>query len=381
MMKYCVRCLLPESKPDLWFDAQGVCAACINFERRLHVDWDCRLKELRDITDRYRSPSSWDCIIPVSGGKDSTWQVLQVLRLGLRPLCITATTCHLSEVGLRNIRNIQSLGVDHIQVSPNPRVRASLNRVGLRYVGDISWPEHVGIFTIPVQAAVAYSVPLIIWGENAQDEYGGPASSAESSTLNRAWLEEFGGLLGLRVTDLTGLEGLSSKDLLPYVYPSDAELARVGVTGLFLGHYLPWDGLTNALVAAANGFNSLDHAVEGSMATYENLDNYQTGIHDYFKYLKFGFGRTTDIASLHIRRGRLSREDGLAIVKERDGAFPWTYLDKPLREILDRIDMTVEEFMGICDDFTNQDVFRVDSAGGFLRRADGSPVKLNDDNA
>jgi N-acetyl sugar amidotransferase len=380
LIQYCVKCLLPETKPDLWFDAEGVCAACLNFDARQEVDWSDRLQQLQEIVGRYRSNSKWDCVVPVSGGKDSTWQVLKVIQMGLNPLCVTATTCHLSEIGRRNIRNIQNLGVDHIQFSPNPRVRAALNRIGLRYVGDISWPEHVGIFTIPVQAAVAYAVPLIVWGENSQNEYGGPASDAQKPTLDRAWLEEFGGLLGLRVPDVAGLEGLSRRDLLPYLYPTDDDLARVGVTGVFLGHYLPWDGLTNAIVATAHGFNSLEHSVEGSMVSYENLDNYQTGIHDYFKYLKFGYGRATDIASLHVRRGRLARSDALQIVRENDGAFPWTYLDKPLAEILSHIGMSFGEFAELCDQFTNVDLFQTDSGGSVIRRADSSPQKLNDDN-
>src|SRR6185369_10046783 len=113
-----------------------------------------------------------------------------------------------------------------------------------------------------------------------------------------------------------------------YSYPSDAELERVGVTGIFLGYYLPWDGLSNALVATAHGFQTFETSVEGSMVSYENLDNHQTVIHDYFKYLKFGFGRATDLACLHLRRGRLTRADALTLVKKHDGKFPWTYLGK-----------------------------------------------------
>jgi hypothetical protein len=123
-------------------------------------------------------------------------------------------------------------------------------------VFDISWAEHVGIFTIPVRTAVQYNVPLIMWGENGQNEYGGPAVVAESNTLNRRWLEEFGGLLGLRVSDLVGTEGLTRQNLIPYYYPEDEELSRVGVTGLFLGYYVPWDGLSNVLVAQAFGFET-----------------------------------------------------------------------------------------------------------------------------
>src|SRR4029079_6476335 len=137
-------------------------------------------------------------------------------------------------IGRKNIENIKRLGVDYVEFSPNPVVRGKLNRIGLTEVGDISWPEHVGIFTIPVRAAVQYNIPLLIWGENSQNEYGGPAGAADNNILDRRWPEEIGGLLGLRVSDLIGLDGLEAKHLIPYTYPTDAELARVGVTGVFL---------------------------------------------------------------------------------------------------------------------------------------------------
>ena len=121
-------------------------------------------------------------------------------------------------------------------------MRAQAQPARPEQVGDISWPEHVGIFTIPVRAAVQFNVPLIVWGENSQNEYGGPAAAARHNVLTRRWLEEFGGLLGLRVTDLVGRRASRQRHLMPYTYPSDEELQRVGVTGLFLGYYLPWDG-------------------------------------------------------------------------------------------------------------------------------------------
>jgi N-acetyl sugar amidotransferase len=381
MLQYCTRCVMPHTKPDLHIDEQGVCNACRSYEGRKDVDWEARRKELLAVVERYRRHgASWDCIVPVSGGKDSTYQVVRMLQLGLNPLCVTATTCDLSAIGRKNIDNIKRLGVDHVEFSPNPVVRAKLNRIGLTQVGDISWPEHVGIFTIPVRAAVQFGVPLIVWGENSQHEYGGPASAAENNVLNRRWLEEFGGLLGLRVSDLVGIDGIKPEHLIPYRYPSDEELQRVGVTGLFLGYYLPWDGLANALIATANGFTTFDHAIEGSMVNYENLDNHQTGIHDYFKFLKFGFARATDIACLHVRRGRISRQDAIEIVRKQDGRFPWSYLGKPLAEILAPLDLSVEEFVKICDQFTNKKIFKRDAAGALVKDERGNLEKLNYDN-
>jgi N-acetyl sugar amidotransferase len=381
MIRYCTRCLYPETKPDLHFDADGVCSACRNFDSRDDVDWGQRQQEFLDIVGRYRSAdgSDYDCIVPVSGGKDSTYQVLRLLEHGLNPLCVTATTDSLSDIGRRNIENIKSLGVDYLEVTLNPVVRRAINRLALRQIGDISWPEHVAIFTVPIRVAVHYGIRLVVWGENPQHEYGGPAAATQGNTLDRRWLEEFGGLLGFRVSDLIGEEGIEKRHLIQYTYPSDEALRAVGLTGIFLGHYFPWDGYSNALYAKAHGFETLPMLVEGSIADYENLDNHQTGIHDYFKFLKYGFGRATDIACNHIRRGRLSRADGLTLVKRHDGRFPSTCLGKPIAETLGEIGMALAEFTAICDRFTNKKLFQRDNRGDLIKDANGSLTKINDD--
>lgn len=378
-MNYCKRCVMPDTKPDLKLDEEGICSACRSYENRKAVDWASRERELVEILDRYRSKnqSAWDCIVPVSGGKDSTYQVIRMLQMGMNPLCVTATTCDLSDIGRKNIENIKRLGVDYVEFSPNKQVRRKLNRIGLTMVGDISWPEHAGIFTIPVKAAVQFKVPLIVWGENSQNEYGGPAAAAGNNVLNRRWLEEFGGLLGLRVSDLVGMEGIEPRHLLPYTYPSDEELQEAGVTGIFLGYYIPWDGYSNALISQANGFTTYHKTVEGSCVNYENIDNYQTGIHDYFKFLKFGFGRATDLACLHVRRGRITRRDACDIVRRLDGRFPWQYLGKPLEEILAPLEMSVEEFVAVCDRFTNKKLFLRDAQGNLVKDRLGNLVKIH----
>lgn len=382
-LTYCHNCIMPDTKPDLKLDDSGVCNACRSYDNRSHIDWDRRQDELGAIFSKYKSRDGkyWDCVIPVSGGKDSTYITLRALEFGMTPLCVTATTCELSDLGRKNIENIKRLGVDYIEASPNPLVRRKLNRIGLTMVGDISWPEHSAIFTIPVRVATQYNISLIVWGENSQNEYGGPAAASDNNTLTRRWLEEFGGLLGLRVSDMIGIDGIQHKDMIPYIYPSDAQMAEVGVTGVFLGYYIPWDGYTNALIAQANGFSTYFKTVEGSMVNYENLDNLQTGIHDYFKFLKYGFGRATDIACLHIRRNRLRREDALRLVRMHDGKFPWTYLGKPLAEILAPLDMSVDEFISVCDRFTSKSIFVTDSRGNLVKDRYGNLTKINYDNA
>jgi len=375
-------CVMPETRPNQHIDEEGICNGCRSFLSREKVDWNSRSSALEDILKRFRSTNqtNWDCIVPVSGGKDSTFQVVTMLQHGMNPLCVTATTCDLTDLGRRNIENVKKMGVDYVEITTNPVVRKKMNRIGLTQIGDISWPEHASIFTIPVRAAVEFNVPLVIWGENSQNEYGGPAADSEKNSLDRRWLEEFAGLQGLRVSDFVGQDNIERKHIIPFIYPSDDDLKRVGVTGLFLGYYIPWDGFTNVLIAQGHGFESYHKNVEGSAVNYENLDNYQTGIHDYFKYLKFGFGRATDLVSLHIRRGRLSRADGMEIVKIHDGMYPHSYLGKSLEDILSPLDISRAEFERICDRFTNKKIFQKDASGNLVRGKDGRPLKVNYDN-
>ena len=381
-IRYCKKCIMPETKPDLFIGKQGICSACSNYIHRKDVDWVVRKKELIQILDRYRGKSgnNYDCLIPVSGGKDSHFQTITMLELGMNPLCVTGTTDMLTDIGRQNIENLKKLGVDYIEISVNPVIRRKINRLSLTHIGDISWPEHIAIFTFPIHIAVKFNIPLIIWGENSQNEYGGPAAAAKNNVLNRRWLEEFGGLLGLRVSDLIGQEGIDKKNLILYSYPSDIELSQVGVTGLFLGHFVPWDGYHNALIAQANGFQTYHKTVEGSLVNYENLDNAQTGIYDYFKFLKYGFGRATDLACLHIRRNRLTRQEALELVKMHDGKFPWEYLSYKLEDVLREINISVDEFIKICDRFTNKKLFKCDVRGNLIKDKLGNLTKINYDN-
>ncbi len=371
---------MPSTRPDIEINSEGICNACIAFKNRKKIDWNKRKSELIEIVKKFKTKDYWDCIVPVSGGKDSTYQTLKVLELGLKPLCVLSSTCQLSTIGRRNIENIKKLGVDLVEFSPNPAVRKKLNYIGLTVVGDIAWPEHVGIFTIPVNVAIKYQIPLIVWGENSQNEYGGPDDAQKSNILDRRWLEEFGGLIGLRVSDLSDIYGFKKKDLVPYLYPKAEILEKNKITGIFLGHYLQWNPIENANLAKKNGFNFFDGNVEGSYFEYENLDNLQHGIHDYFKFLKFGFARATDQLCIAVRRGLLSRPEAIQIAKKIDGKFPWSYLGVKLDTVLKHIGMTFEEFESTADQFTNYKLFKTDKDGKLLKDNMKNLTKLNYDN-
>ena len=189
MIRYCRRCVMPETKPDILFDDEGVCSACRHFERRQEVDWDARRHELVEILDRYRSAdgANYDCIIPVSGGKDSTYQTIRMLELGANPLCVTATTDKLSDIGRRNIENLKRLGVDYIEVTTNPVVRRRHQPARAHARSATSrGPSTSRSSRSPSASPCSCGIPLIVWGENSQNEYGGPAAAAEDNVLTGA---------------------------------------------------------------------------------------------------------------------------------------------------------------------------------------------------
>ena len=373
-MSYCRECLYPSTKPDLWF-RDGICGACHAFKKRSEYDWSNGSKVLREIIIGSKKNAKYDCIVPVSGGKDSTYQVWRILQEGYNPLCVTAPTDQLTPLGRKNIENLKSLGCDYIEFSVNKEVRKQINRHAFFSVGDIQWPEHLLIYTIPVRAAVLFQIPVIVWGECPQREYGaGRPEDAALKYFDRRVLEEYGSLNGLRVSDLVEIGGVNERDLYLYEYPEAEEVESLELKGIYLDNYFPWNGISNYVIAQSLGFETYTQNILGTIANYENLDNYVHGIHDYLKYLKFGFSRSTDVACNLIRRGLLSRQDAIELVKSNDGVFPAFYMEKSLEDILSAYSISRDEFNQVCDDYTNYSLFEQDSQGELMRRADGSPI-------
>lgn len=377
-IKYCKKCLFPETKPDLAFNELGFCSACTAAENKNKgIDWKAREEEFYKLINHFRLPkgqNGYDCLIPVSGGKDSTYQVYFMKEVcGLNPLCVCFETTNLTELGQRNIDNISKMGIDLIYFKKNYVVYKKMVVESFKRVGDEMWPNHIGIFTVPVIFAVKFGIPLIIWGENPQQEYGGPnLESVKNNILNRKWLEEFGGLLGNRIQDMIGVDGIEEKDLTPYFYPTDEEIEKVGVTGLFLGSYFYWDARKQLEIVKKHGFQvKEDGPVEGTYTNYENLDEKMHGLHDYLKYVKYGFGRTTDHACIDIRNNRLTREDGIKLVKEFEGKYPHVSINA----FIDYSGLPKTEIDRIIDSYTNTLIFKQDNNGIFLRDEKGNLLK------
>ena len=376
-IRYCKKCLFPETKPDLFFNEKGVCSACQAAEQKnLGINWEDRKKDFESIINHYRKKENeigYDCLIPVSGGKDSTYQAyFMKFVYGMNPLCVCFETTNLSELGQRNIDNISKMGIDVVYFKKNYNAYKSMVIEGFKRVGDEMWPNHLGIFTIPIHFAVKFNIPLVIWGENPQQEYGGPLDSIQSKVLNRRWLEEFGGLLGNRIQDMVGVDGLTEKDLTPYFYPADEDIEKVGVTGIFLGHYFFWDARKQLEIVKQFGFAvKEDGPVEGTYTNYENLDEKMHGLHDYLKFVKYGFGRATDHACIDIRNNRLTRDEGLELVKQYDGKYP----HYGVSEFVKYSGMSKEEVDEVIDSFTNSILFETDEEGKFLRDNDFNLIR------
>lgn len=332
-MTRCRVCVMPPTRPDTPF-VDGVCSACANYSQRKSVDWDARKQELLKLLERFDGK----CIVPSSGGKDSHYQALMLKSLGADVTCVTATTCHLTPMGRANIDNL-ARHVRTIEVTPNMTERARLNRIGLELVGDISWPEHVSIFTTPFRMAKALGINLLFYGECPQNQYGGPEGTENVRQMTARWRSEFGGFLGLRPSDI----GASSD----YELPENL----TGIEAHFLGYYMPWDSHRNAEI-------SIEHGMKSSLPTpanwwhWENLDNAQTGIHDWMMFRKYGYGRGCAQISVDVRYGLVQRAAAEAWVREHDGLYPEVYAGVPIGQVLCRIGMTEPELKAIADRFS-----------------------------
>jgi N-acetyl sugar amidotransferase len=356
------------TRPEQVF-TDGMCDACHSaVEKHAEIDWVKREEDFKLILDKYRSKdgSQYDCIIPVSGGKDSCYQAITMRdKYGMNPLCVTHTPCDLTPVGLKNLNFLRDQGFDLIQISGNRKHYKELVRIGFFKLGDCCWPEHIGIFTAPVRVAVNYDIPLLIWGENSQFEYGGPAAKKGNNFLDRNWLEQFQ-MSGHRLSDVVH-DGVELNTIRTLQYPSDEDVNRIGVTGLFLGYFEKWDSKRNVDLCCSLGWNkNPDGPIEGAYNDIENLDcKWIGGLHDYMKFIKYGYGRATDQICIEIRSGRMTREEGVAALKaSTEGTIPWKYVP----DFLEYLDITEEAFLENLDNFTNKMIFERDEDTGELRK-------------
>ncbi len=370
LMRYCVNCMYPASSAaPLAFDDDGLCAGCRVAAQKVRINWDDRLEELKEIVEQYRSKdgSNYDCIIPVSGGKDSHFQTYVVTQvLGLKPLLVTYHGNNYMDVGLRNLRNLRErFGCDHIFFSPSVPMLKKINRLCFRMMGDMNWHAHCGIFTYPVQIAVQHRVPLMIWGEHGFMDLAGMYSHNDRVEMTAKFRLEHA-QRGYDWHDMIEeTEGLTEQDLLWAKYPSDEQLADVGVRGIYLANFVDWDANEQTQMMIDDwGFEVNEEPFERTYRRMSNLDDmHENGAHDYLKYVKFGYGRGTDHACKDIRSGKMTREEGIEMVRKYDAVKPM----KDLSRWLEYVGMSEEEFDETADTFRDPRVWTKNSRGEWIK--------------
>ena len=352
-MKYCRKCITPDSRPNIYFNEHGVCNACLAHETKREINWAEREKAFQDVVQYAKTHSrGYDGVIPVSGGKDSTWQLIKCLEYGLHLLAVTWKTPVRTEIGKKNLENLIKLGVDHIDYQINPSVEKKFMYEALVRYGSTAIPMHMAIYHIPPKIAVNFDAPLVIWGENGAFEYGCTEDERNGFVMDRAWIKKHGATHGLTAEDFVS-EKLSRRDLTPYMVLDDAELKGKGVLSIFLGFYFKWDPVESFRVAQAHGFQTSDEGPRTGYYNFADIDDDFISIHHYLKWFKFGFTRLFDNLSLEIRNSRLTRERAIQIVRETGNQAPYDDIEK----FCDFVGIAKSHFFDVIEKFRNRNIW------------------------
>lgn len=360
-IKWCTNCVYPSiSAAPMEFNGDGECTGCQMASVKAGIpdsEWARRRELLSEIISKYRCPdgSRHDVVVAVSGGKDSYFQT-HVLKheFGIKPLLVTYDGNNWTEVGWRNLMRMREVfDVDHVIVRPSVETLRKLNRLAFQIMGDMNWHAHVGIMTVPMRVAAQYGIPLVFYGEHGYLDLCGQFSMDDFPEVSyRDRLEHFA--RGYEWTYFEGREGLTSTDLIPWKYPDDEQLLALDLRGIFLGNYVRWEANEHIdLMIARYGFEINDEPFDRTYRRMSNLDDmHENGVHDYLKYIKFGYGRATDHACKDIRAGLMSRKQAVEIVDRYDPVKPGD-----LERWLAYVGMSEEKFDRIADTFRDPRVW------------------------
>jgi N-acetyl sugar amidotransferase len=357
-MRYCKNCLQPDTRPNTLFSQDGICPACTYYSKHKEVDWSERTQIIHRLAHSYKNPAAqYDCIIGVSGGKDSVRQALWVRDyLKLRPLlvCLSYPPHQVTEIGVDNLSNLIELGFDLIQVCPAPETWRKLMALAFDRFANWARATELALFSAVPRLAIDYKIPLILWGENPGLQLG------DLGTLGRTGydgnnLRNMNTLSG-GSNDWMTAAGFDKKDLIAYHYPSAEEFLEHNIQIVYLGWFLgDWSLNNNAMVSALNGL-SVRHDSPGNTGDLygvSSLDEDWVSLNQMIKYYKFGFGRASDYANEMIRMGTFTREEGIEVVKRFDGACS----EKYIADFCDFIGITTTEFWEKVRSIVNPDLF------------------------
>ena len=353
-MKYCNNCILPDTRPNLIINNKGICNACLNHKKKSLIDWRYKENQFNSIIKKTKnSKRSYDCIIPISGGKDSTWQLLTALKYGLKPLCVTWKSPGRNNIGEQNLKNAINLGCDHIDFTVNPLIEKYFTKISFAKYGTTLIPMHMAIHSIPQQLALKLGVPLIILGENSAFEYGGDKKNSSTYLLNSHWLERHGNTNGTFAEHWYD-KYLNKNNMFFYNYPSDIVLKKKSIKTIFLGNFFKWDPLKTFKISKKYGFKNDNNPQTGYYNFADIDDNFLISVHHWIKWHKFGITRTWDNLSLEIRNKRISRNEAIKIVKNLGEEKPITQI----KRFIKYINIDENQFYKICNKFRNKKIWK-----------------------
>jgi len=346
-MKRCKKCLMANTKPGLILDDQGICQACRHYEMRASTDYNQRFEELRTLTSKFkRMDGYYDCLIAVSSGKDSHFQVYVMKELlGMNPLLVSANDPFTkTKAGQHNLNNItEAFGCDMIVLNLNPALVRKMVRIAFEELGSPTWPIDRAIYAFPIRMAINMKIPLVIYGENVSYEYGGVLQQETYSAK-----DQINNDIAKKVDfSLWTGHGISQSEMNMLFYPSEEEIAAAALEPIYLSYFIPWDGYRNYQIAKQYGFRDLTHEWhrEGYIEDYDQIDSIAYLMNVWMKYPKFGFARVTDVVGYWIKSGKISKEQGASLIKEHDHKLDQRVLDDFLKftgysdkELWDRVE-------------------------------------------
>ena len=357
-MRYCKSCVLPDTKPGIFFDSQGVCSACRYVESKKSIDWDSRQQKLEEICNEVRGSNGngYDCVVPVSGGKDSMYQVYILSQVHKLKVLVVTVMAHLqTPEGVKNLNSlITNLGVDSIKVNPRPSTLKKIRRISLIKIGNPNYAEHHVVFAGVARAALNYGAPLIVWGEDIGTEFGGNVS--ESSKSDGSAEDLINNDLFQNRDFVEFVEGrVDENSLFFYSHPEISEIRKRNIKSIYLGYYHWWDGYRHYQIAKKSGFQPRrEGPLSGNILDYDNIDEKLCELHIWFKFLKFGFWRPTDQCCYHIWNGYMQRKEAVELVLSKQYEFPYEYFN----EFLEYHQITEAEFHECEERWRNHDIWK-----------------------
>lgn len=374
-VEFCKKCTVSNQRPRISFDKQGTCSAC-NFTdyKKNKINWAMREKELIDLCGRFRkSNGEFDVIVPCSGGKDGGFVAHQLkYKYGMNPLTVTWAPLKATDIGRKNLDAFIASGFDNILGTPNGETTRKLTRLAFHHLGDPFQPFIYGQTNFPLHMAVKYNVQLIMYGENGEVEYGGDMKNAHRPTrdIQDHDTHYFSGL----PPELWAEHGVALANLRPFMAPPYESIINNKTEIHFLSYYKYWDPQENYYYCKENtGFSPNSERSEGTYSKYASLDDRIDGFHYYLAYIKFGIGRATSDAAHEIRDGKITRDEGIALVKKYDGEFPRKYF----QEFLEYCDITEEEVQEVIDIWRSDHLWERSSEGWRLKHAVWHAEHLN----